>query len=182
VDLAAPGCGDGVAFRLQTARSVDRNAPAECGDATLGELAAVAEFAQAYHFDLLQFSEGAGVVGLVMATGFGQTEGGLNSTFFSQQELASALATGNEARLQGRGRVTPFVSVEIMDEEGRLLPLGERGELVVRGDQIMIGYWNNPEESKRASAFGWHRTGDVGYKDPDGWVFLVDRKRDMIIS
>jgi len=129
-----------------------------------------------------KIKEAVSVFGPVMAAAFGQTESGLNSTFFPPGELAQAIATGNEARLQSCGRVTPFVRVEVMDEEGRLLPAGERGELVVRGDQIMIGYWNNPEETKRASGFGWHRSGDIGYKDKDGWVFIVDRKRDMIIS
>jgi acyl-CoA synthetase (AMP-forming)/AMP-acid ligase II len=53
---------------------------------------------------------------------------------------------------------------------------------VVRSSAVMKGYYKNPEETARVSAHGWHHTGDIGFKDRDGWVYLVDRKRDMIIS
>ena len=126
--------------------------------------------------------EAISVFGPVMTTGFGQTEAGLNVTFFSPQEHMEALASGNEARLLSCGRASMFARVEIMNNEGVLLQPGQVGEIVVRSDQLMLGYWNNDEETRKARAFGWHHTGDLGYKDADGWVFLVDRKRDLIIS
>jgi acyl-CoA synthetase (AMP-forming)/AMP-acid ligase II len=65
---------------------------------------------------------------------------------------------------------------------GKLLPRGERGEIVVRGSLVMKGYYNNVEATAEASAFGWHHTGDIGVIDEDGFVYIVDRKKDMIIS
>jgi acyl-CoA synthetase (AMP-forming)/AMP-acid ligase II len=72
--------------------------------------------------------------------------------------------------------------VEVMDDEGRLLPRGERGEIVVRGGLVMKGYYKNPQATAEVSTFGWHHTGDIGVIDEDGFVYIVDRKKDMIIS
>ena len=69
-----------------------------------------------------------------------------------------------------------------MDETGRLLGDGEVGELVMRGDLVMKGYFERPEENEKVSRFGWHHSGDVGYRDEDGLFFIVDRNKDMIIS
>jgi long-chain acyl-CoA synthetase len=75
---------------------------------------------------------------------------------------------------------TPF-TVRIIDDDGRTLPAGQLGEIVVRGPQMMIGYWNNPEATARAIRDGWLYTGDIGRMDQDGYLYLVDRKKDMII-
>ena len=69
-----------------------------------------------------------------------------------------------------------------MDSEGRLLPPGERGEIVVRGSLVMAGYYKNPSATEEASRHGWHHTGDIGYLDADNYLFIVDRAKDMIIS
>lgn len=122
------------------------------------------------------------VFGPVMMTGFGQTEIGVNATFFSPQDHVRAIAEGKERRLLSCGKATLFARVEIMDDEGNLLGPETPGEIVVRGNQVMKGYFKNPEETARAQAFGWHHTGDIGVKDEDGYVYLIDRKRDMIIS
>ena len=69
-----------------------------------------------------------------------------------------------------------------MDSDGNLLPTGARGEIVVRGSLVMEGYYKNPEATAEASAHGWHHTGDIGYIDDDGFLYIVDRAKDMIIT
>jgi len=129
-----------------------------------------------------KIKEAMEVFGPVMTNGFGQSEAGTNITFFSPQDHVDILKSGDERRLTSVGRATLFNRVEIMDDEGNLLPPETPGEIVMRGDQLMVGYYKNPEESAKADAFGWRHTGDIGFKDAEGWVFLVDRKRDMIIT
>ena len=91
-----------------------------------------------------------------------------------------------EGRASGRhrsaGRATFGVHVEIVDVEGRVVPCGTIGEIVVRGDTVMMGYWNRPEETARTLVDGWMHTGDAGYMDEHGFVYVVDRIKDMIIS
>ena len=70
----------------------------------------------------------------------------------------------------------------MVDEEGRKVPLGEVGEIIVKGDTVMSGYWNNPEATARSLRDGWLWTGDVGAFDEDGFLTLKDRSKDMIIS
>ncbi|MFE1872165.1 class I adenylate-forming enzyme family protein [Streptomyces sp. NPDC059496] len=70
--------------------------------------------------------------------------------------------------------------VRILDEQGAEVPFGETGEIAVRGPQVVPGYWGLPAESAEAFPDGELRTGDVGFMDPDGWLYVVDRKKDMI--
>jgi len=79
------------------------------------------------------------------------------------------------------GLPIPNVEVSIQDEEGNHLGAGQTGEVCVRGGNVMLGYWNQPEESARVIRQGWLRTGDVGHCDGDGYFFITDRKKDMII-
>jgi fatty-acyl-CoA synthase len=85
-------------------------------------------------------------------------------------------------RLSSAGRVSPLVRVAIMDKEGKLLPTGERGEIVVRGSLVMEGYYKNAKAPAEASAHGWHHTGDIGYLDADNFLYIVNRAKDMIIT
>jgi len=86
-------------------------------------------------------------------------------------------------RLLSVGNPVPETHVEVVDVETgeRVLPIGEAGEVRVKGPQLMVGYRNNPEETARALRDGWMYTGDIGYVDEDGYLFLVDRKKDMVI-
>jgi acyl-CoA synthetase (AMP-forming)/AMP-acid ligase II len=94
------------------------------------------------------------------------------------------LADGSIAheRLASAGRPTPLVTVAIMSEGGELVPRGERGEIVVRSSLVMRGYYKNEDATAEASAHGWHHTGDIGYLDGDGFLFIVDRAKDMVIT
>jgi long-chain acyl-CoA synthetase len=75
----------------------------------------------------------------------------------------------------------PGVEVTLQDDDGKILGVGEVGEICVRGGNVMQGYWNQPEETARALRNGWLLTGDVGYRDPDGYFFITDRKKDMLL-
>lgn len=86
-------------------------------------------------------------------------------------------------RLGSAGRPYSLVGVRIGDEEGRELPIGETGEVLARGPCVMKGYWQRPEDTAaKFTADGWLRTGDMGFLDADGFLYLVDRKNDLIIS
>lgn len=91
-----------------------------------------------------------------------------------------------EGRAKGRhrsgGRPTFMVDVRIVDEEDRPVPRGTVGQIVARGEIVMMGYWERPEETEKALAGGWMHTGDSGYMDEDGYIYVVDRIKDMIIS
>lgn len=86
-------------------------------------------------------------------------------------------------KLLSVGNPVPGTELQVVDlEEGeRVLPLGERGEFRVRGPQLMLGYRKQPEETARTLRDGWVYTGDIGYVDDEGFVYLVDRKKDMVI-
>jgi long-chain acyl-CoA synthetase len=91
-----------------------------------------------------------------------------------------------ESRSKGRhrsgGRAAPLVEVRIVDIFGKPEPLRTVGEIVVRGDVVMMGYWERPEETKKAIVDGWMHTGDSGYMDEDGYLYIVDRIKDMIVT
>ncbi|MFC7490077.1 MULTISPECIES: acyl-CoA synthetase [unclassified Knoellia] len=121
-------------------------------------------------------------IGPVMAQLFGQTEAPMMISLLPPSEHFTPNGQVAEGRLASAGRPAPLVTVAIMDESGRLLPSGERGEIVVRGSLVMRGYHRNPEATAEASRHGWHHTGDIGYLDADNYLFIVDRAKDMIIT
>jgi acyl-CoA synthetase (AMP-forming)/AMP-acid ligase II len=84
--------------------------------------------------------------------------------------------------LRSGGRAAPHTEVRIVDPEGREVPRGTVGEVAVRGPNVMLGYWGKPEETAAALREGWMHTGDGGYMDDAGYVFIVDRVKDMIVS
>lgn len=122
--------------------------------------------------------EAIDVFGPVMTQTWGQTEAPLICTYLGPEEHVGA----DPKLFRSCGRPSPLTRVEIMDEGGRLLGPDEVGELVVRGDLVMKGYFNRPEENEKATRFGWHHTGDVGYRDAAGFFYIIDRNKDMIIS
>jgi long-chain acyl-CoA synthetase len=87
-----------------------------------------------------------------------------------------------ERRLGSVGLPLPGVDAKVVDEEGKEVPLGEVGELIVKGPNVMKGYWNRPEETQKALKDGWLFTGDLARMDQDGYFYIVDRKKDMIIA
>lgn len=85
-------------------------------------------------------------------------------------------------RAQSAGRVVTLVSLRIQDDDWMPLPAGEVGEIAVRSDLVMSGYWNNPAATEDVLKDGWFRTGDIGYLDSAGYLFISDRKKDLIKS
>jgi acyl-CoA synthetase (AMP-forming)/AMP-acid ligase II len=127
--------------------------------------------------------EAVALFGPVLAQGYGQSEALMACAFLSARDHVQALAEpGLQHRLRSAGREGPLVRLAVMSDEGKLLPVGEKGEIVARGDIVMDAYFENPEATRDAQAFGWHHTGDIGFKDADGFVYVVDRKKEMIIS
>lgn len=107
---------------------------------------------------------------------YGQTEAPQIITYLSAQELT------DPANLASAGRPSLFTDVAIMDKDGGFTPAGEVGEIVVRGDLVMNGYFNMPDKTAETIIDGWLHTGDLGLLDERGYLFLRDRSREMIIS
>lgn len=114
--------------------------------------------------------------GPVIGTTYGQTEAPQIVTMLRASELADASNRGSA------GRCTWLSDMAIMAPDGTLLPTGEKGEVVVRGDLVMTGYWRLPEKTAQTIMDGWLHTGDVGYIDERGFLFIKDRIRDVIIT
>ena len=121
-------------------------------------------------------------IGPVMGQLFGQTEAPMMISTMAPKDHFHPDGSLARERFTSAGRPTPLVTVAIMDDEGRLLPAGQRGEIVVRGPLVMAGYYQDPAASAEAARHGWHHTGDIGYLDPDNYLFIVDRAKDMIIT
>jgi len=87
-----------------------------------------------------------------------------------------------ESKLLSCGRPCPGIDPRIEDAAGKEVEVGQHGELVARGANVMRGYWNDPEDTTLAFRNGMFRTGDVGYRDSDGYVYILDRLKDMIVT
>ncbi|HKW83635.1 MAG TPA: AMP-binding protein [Burkholderiaceae bacterium] len=121
-------------------------------------------------------------IGPVMAQLFGQTEAPMMISMMAPRDHFEADGSVAKRRLSSAGRPGPLVQVATMDGDGRLLPTGATGEIVVRSSLVMAGYYQDAKATEEASRHGWHHTGDIGYLDADGFLYIVDRAKDMIIS
>lgn len=121
-------------------------------------------------------------IGPVIGQLYGQSEAPMMISMMAPQEYFNSDGSIARQRLASAGRPSPLVQVGIMDEHGQILPAGEKGEIVVRGSLVMQGYYKDEAATREASRFGWHHTGDIGYLDAEGFLYIVDRAKDMIIS
>jgi len=85
-------------------------------------------------------------------------------------------------KLGSSGRVAPGMEVRICDDQGRTLPAGETGEIVVRGENVMAGYWKNDKATRETVRDGWLYTGDLGYFDADGFLYVLGRMKSLLIA
>ena len=108
------------------------------------------------------------------ADAYGLTETVSGDTFLDRDHIVTKLGSV--------GRPSLHLELEVWDEKGRAVPAGQRGEIVLRGPKVFKGYWRDPEATAQAFAGGWFHTGDVGIRDEDGYLFIVDRLKDMIVS
>ena len=117
-----------------------------------------------------------------IAQGYGLTETAPLLTMLDNQSHVDALAKGNAARLSSCGRVLDGVELKIMDNNEQECETGQVGEIYARGDNVFRRYINQVELTKQALVDGWFRTGDLGYLDDEGYLYLKDRKQDMIVT
>ena len=113
---------------------------------------------------------------------YGQGESPMTGTVLSRAHLADVAHPRHAERIASVGVAQTPVRIRVVDGEGRDLPLGEVGEVLIGGDSVMAGYWRNPEATATAIRDGWLWTGDMGCLDADGFLTLKDRSKDLIIS
>ncbi|TDF83763.1 long-chain-fatty-acid--CoA ligase [Pseudomonas sp. H9] len=112
--------------------------------------------------------------------GYGMTELTTGGTMLdAEYHCAEHQASG---KMYSAGRAVNCVEVKIIDSEGVEVPRGTVGEIIVSGPNVMLGYWNRPQDTDQVLKNGWMHTGDGGYMDAEGFVFIVDRLKDMIVS
>ncbi len=131
---------------------------------------------------LNQLLEAVRAFGVIFVQVYGQGEAPCTITSLPKEEHLAGDDPVKLKRLASAGRETTAVRVRVVDDEDRKVPAGQMGEIVVRGDLVMKGYWNNPEATAEALRGGWLHTGDIGCLDEDGYLYITDRKKDMIIS
>jgi long-chain acyl-CoA synthetase len=105
--------------------------------------------------------------------GYGMTEsGGAATTYYDDDDF----------RPGSVGRVQPTMAIRVVDDQGADVGVGEHGEILISGPTLMTGYWRNQEATQEALVDGWLYSGDIGYLDEDGYLYLTDRKKDLIIK
>lgn len=126
--------------------------------------------------------EAIDLFGPVLDQSYGQAESIITITHLPRNEHVVNDDPDRKRRLGSAGREYPGVEVRVVDEEDHVLGPGELGEVITRSDLVMRGYWNQPGKTEEALRGGWLHTGDMGYLDEGGYLFLVDRKHDKIIT
>lgn len=128
-----------------------------------------------------QLKQAIRTFGSVFVQLYGQGESPITITGMSRQ-LHQELLDADDPRIGSAGQIRTDMEAHCVDQNDNPLPPGQAGEVVARGDIVMPGYWNNPEATAEALRGGWLHTGDVGYFDERGFLFLLDRAKDMVIS
>ncbi len=125
-----------------------------------------------------RLAEAIGKLGPIFFQFYGQAECPMTITVLRKEDHDVT----KPERLASCGRAVPWLHVGLLDEEGNEVPEGEPGEICVRGPLVSAGYWKKPEQTAELFAHGWLHTGDVARRDEEGFLYIVDRKKDMIVS
>jgi acyl-CoA synthetase (AMP-forming)/AMP-acid ligase II len=128
-----------------------------------------------------QLKQAIAAFGPIFVQLYGQGEAPITITGLTAAAHARLLAA-NDPRIGSAGQTRTDVEAACVDENDNILAPGKAGEVVARGEIVMPGYWNNPEASAETLRNGWLHTGDIGYFDEEGYLFLLDRAKDMVIS
>jgi acyl-CoA synthetase (AMP-forming)/AMP-acid ligase II len=127
--------------------------------------------------------EGIKAFGPIFAQGYGQSESGPAISHLSKEDhTVIDRPEAEHKKLMSTGRPDIGVQVRIIDDEGNDVELGEVGEITVKSKHMMVEYWRKPYDTAAAIVNGWLHTGDMGYYDEEGYIYIADRKKDMIIS
>jgi fatty-acyl-CoA synthase len=116
-----------------------------------------------------------------MCQSYGQVECPMIVSWLPPEDVARFAVDAPE-KLASCGKVTRSVKVALLDDDGHPVPLGEAGEICARGVLVSDSYFEMPEATAEVRKFGWHHTGDVGKFDGEGYLYIVDRKKDMVVS
>ena len=149
-------------------------------DHDLSSLRQISYGAAAMPLDLLRRTL-AELPGVGLAQGYGMTELSGNAVFLSPDDHRRA-AESDPGLLSAAGKPAPLTALRIVDDAGAEVAAGEPGEILVRGDQVCAGYWDDPAATDASITDGWLHTGDVGRIDGRGYLHVVDRKKDIIIT
>ncbi len=120
--------------------------------------------------------------GPCLCQSYGQVECPMVITWLPPEIVAAAAAGDHPERLASCGKPSRSIKVELMDDDGNFVADGAPGEIVVRGPLVSKGYFGKPAETAEIRTHGWHHTGDVARRDADGFLYIVDRKKDMVVS
>jgi long-chain acyl-CoA synthetase len=148
----------------------------QCRDTDFSSLDLVVYGASPAPLDLLRNAVKTFGCGLAQLYGLTETTGGI--TYLPPEDHGEH----SVERMKSCGKAMAGVELKVVDAAGKALPPGEIGEVICRTPQVMLGYWNLAEATRRAIRDGWFHTGDAGYLDRDGYLYIYDRVKDMIVS
>jgi long-chain acyl-CoA synthetase len=147
-----------------------------CAETDFGPLDTIYYGASPIPLELLKRSVATFGCGFIQLYGMTETTGPALTLIAADHD------PNGSPRMRSAGRPMPGVGLRVVDGSGRDVKLGEVGEILLSGPIIMKGYWNNPDATKAAITDGWMHTGDAGYMDSDGYLYVYDRVKDMIVS
>ena len=131
---------------------------------------------------LADIQEALEIMGPHFAQIYGQGECPMTITVLPKKWITQCALENDDAHLASVGFAQNMVELSIQDDQGRILPTGQKGEICVKGRVVMAGYWQDPIATQKAIRNGWLATGDVGVLDPQGFLTLLDRSKDLVVS